>query len=527
MNRVLIAKEMRQHGTWFVLLTLFYWGLTLIVVGASAATGTTAGAFANAGTSLSYFIPLPLYVVCHFLVAVDFRQKAQLFLEGLPLPRWRAVAVKAVIALVVAAVMAAGLVLMGIWRADGSEVLTPTFLSILFSSAILWAWFLIGFFFIVSFLGRYRLIIMLTIGFTLMWLAVDSRVPLSDFPPFALMHRFGFEREVWPASTLAWTGGMVALFFAVSMILGLVREGSVAAMLGESMSYREKMMIGACAVAALIAVTLWDEPAAEPFSVPGAVGEERGGIRVFFSPEDLDRPVDEDIALANDLANRLLEKVTWLGIEPEEFPDIYVIETAGLEEEKIEFEEVEGEPVTLIYAGYREEGFSRGQLLAYTMSMSLDTYSFGRVGMEHRWWIVCGFEGLWELEEADEETIAAREKMAYDTVEEYGFSVEQLLGRAAFRDAAGWREADAVAWMGFRFLKEVIGEEKLQELGRRTVVQKVDRVDSRAVIWDAMHPVRATFEKVTGLTLEEFVEGTKAYIQERAPEESGGEETAS
>ena len=42
-----------------------------------------------------------------------------------------------------------------------------------------------------------------------------------------------------------------------------------------------------------------------------------------------------------------------------------------------------------------------------------------------------------------------------------------------------------------------------------------------------MHPVRATFEKVTGLTLEEFVEGTKAYIQERAPEESGGEETAS
>ena len=89
MNRVLIAKEMRQHGTWFVLLTLFYWGLTLIVVGASAATGTTAGAFATAGTSLSYFIPLPLYVVCHFLVAVDFRQKAQLFLEGLPLPRWR------------------------------------------------------------------------------------------------------------------------------------------------------------------------------------------------------------------------------------------------------------------------------------------------------------------------------------------------------------------------------------------------------------------------------------------------------
>ena len=110
MNRVLIAKEMRQHGTWFVLLTLFSWGLTLIVMGASAATGTTAGAFANAGTSLSYFIPLPLYVVCHLLVAVDFRQKAQLFLDGLPLPRWRAVAVKAVIALVVAAAMAAGLV---------------------------------------------------------------------------------------------------------------------------------------------------------------------------------------------------------------------------------------------------------------------------------------------------------------------------------------------------------------------------------------------------------------------------------
>ena len=146
--------------------------------------------------------------------------------------------------------------------------------------------------------------------------------------------------------------------------------------------------------------------------------------------------------------------------------------------------------------------------------------------MEHRWWIVCGFEGLWELEEADEETIAAREKMAYDTIDEYGFSVEQLLGRAAFRDTAGWREADSVAWMGFRFLKEEIGEEKLQELGQRTVVQKVDRVDSRVVIWDAMHPVRGTFEKVTGLTLEEFVEGTTAYIRKHAPEEIEGEEDA-
>ena len=69
----------------------------------------------------------------------------------------------------------------GIWRAGGSEVLTSTFLYILFSSAILWAWFLTGFFFMVSFLGRYRLIIMLTIGFTLMWLAVDSRVSAATW----------------------------------------------------------------------------------------------------------------------------------------------------------------------------------------------------------------------------------------------------------------------------------------------------------------------------------------------------------
>jgi len=80
--------------------------------------------------------------------------------------------------------------------------------------------------------------------------------------------------------------------------------------------------------------------------------------------------------------------------------------------------------------------------------------------------------------------------------------------------------------MGFRFLKEKIGEEKLQELGRKTVVQKVNRVDSRAVIWDALHPVEGTFEKVTGLSLKEFVEGTKNYIKDHAPEENEEEEAS-
>jgi len=512
MNRALLYKELRQHGIWLALLAALSCFVFLVIVIATGADGSSGGVFFGIRQGLSYFLTIPIFVICHLLVAMEFRRHTRLFLEGLPLPHWRMIAIKACLALFLAALMAGGAVMTGVIASAGSEAINGRFLGILLTSAITWAWFLTALFFLISFLGRYKVVILLALIFGLSWINYATAVPLRDFPPFALLSRFGFERDLWPVEVLQMTGLIALGLFAAAFLLGLAREGSVAAILGETMSYREKMLLGAAVAILFTAVMIWFTPQPEPFALPGAVEEEYDGVRVHLSPEDTTRPVDDDVALAAYLARRLAEKRDWLGIPKEEFPPVYVVERQGLVNEEIDWEEVEGDRVVLMYAGYRDAGFTRDTLVAFSMSVALSVHSHRRVDKEHRWWIVCGIEGLIEMEHADETTRLAREKSAYDTVKEHGFTVEKLLGRNLYSEEAGWREADAVAWMAFRYLTETVGEEKVQALARKTITRRVTRQDSRPVWRELFAPVPRVFESTTGLTLEAFVEGARDYI---------------
>jgi hypothetical protein len=512
MNRVLLLKELRQHGVWLVLLTALTWFVFLLIVLASNADGSGGGTFFGISQGLSYFLPIPVYIVCHLLVAMEFRRQTRLFLEGLPLPRWRMIAVKAALVLLLPAMMAGGSVLMGAVVSAGTEAITPRFLGILITSSVIWAWFLASLFFLISFLGRYKVVVMLVLIFGLSWMSYASSVPVRDFPPFALIKRFGFERDLWPEIAL-WQTGLITLgLFTCAFTIGLAKEGSVAAILGDKMSYRERMLLGAAIAIVFTAVMVWYAPPAEPFSLPGAVEEEADGAHVFVSPEDRNRPVDEEVVLAAYLARRIAEKRDWLGIPADEFPPVYVVEKTGMGDENIDWEDVEGDRVVLMYADYREPDFSKETLLAYSMSVALSVHSNRRVDKEHRWWIVCGIEGLFEMETADEKRRQAREKLAFETVNDHGLSVEKLMGRGLYSDEAGWREADAVAWMTFRYLEETVGPEKVQALARKTVTHRVTRKDSRPVWWEIFHPVPHVFETTTGLSLAAFVEGARAYI---------------
>lgn len=513
MTGVLLRKEFRQHGVWFAILLVITWGLFLLVTLASLANGMGGGTFFGIGQGLIFLLIIPVYILGHLLVAMEFRNRTRLFLEALPLSRFRLVGVKAFLALAIGTLMALGGVVVGIAISGGAEALSLKFAGILISSAVVWASFLVSVCFFISFLGRYKVAVILVLFFGLAWLADASPVPLTAFPPFGLIQRFGFERDVWPVEQLWQTGAFTVAFFAAAFVIGLAKEGSVAALLGEAMTYREKMLLGAGLAVAFFMISPWLEQKSEPFRIPGAVEETHEGVQVFVSPEELDRPVDEEIALASLLARRLAEKRDWLGIPPEDFPVVYIVEHSGLEDEMIDWETLPDDRAVLMYAGYREEGFSNDKLFAYTMSVSLSAYTNERASRENRWWIVCGIEGLWEMETADEAAFAAREKVAFDTIEEHGFSVERLMGRALYSDEAGWREADAVAWMAFRYLVETVGMEKVQTLARETVTDKVMRKDSRPVWRELLRSVPTVFKKTTGLSLEEFVAGARAFIE--------------
>ncbi|MDF1860985.1 MAG: hypothetical protein P1U87_12280 [Verrucomicrobiales bacterium] len=514
MNRVLLEKEWRQNGGWFVLLIGFSWALFFLIVRANSADGTGAGIFSGLGTALWVLLPFSLFIVGHLLVANEFRKKTQLFLEGLPLPKWRMILIKAFLTVVLASLIAGGGVLMGWWWAKGAEAMTVTFLNILLATAVVWSCFVASFSFLLAFLGRYRIPVILLILFGLMWMFNNSSIPVVEFPPFDLVRRFGFEREEWPAGQLSWTGAFTILFFVSSFLIGLIKEGSVAAMLGEKMSYREKLVIGTASAIGIFALLLWEPAEPEPFSLPGAVSENWNGSRVYLSPLDRKRAVDEDVQLASYLARNLSENWKWLGIPADQIPAVYIVEREAMEDERIDWEDIDGERVVFAYAEYRHPEFSREKLMAWLMSKLLSVHSHERVMDEHRWWIVSALEGRWELAKAGEEEIKKRETLARRTVEKHGLSGEQLLGRNRYSDEAGWREADAVAYMAARYLVETTDEGTLQELARATVTKQFLRQDIRAVLWHWMNPVRQAFAKITDVDLDRFGEDLKKYILE-------------
>ncbi len=527
MNWILLKKELWQNGLWFVLLGV----LTVVFLGAFAVgsniSGAGGGTFAGIGAGLLLFFPIPMATLAYMLVAAEFRNRTQLFLEALPLPRWRMIAVKWVLGLFLAVSLAlSGIAILWLFSI-GEEILSVRFIGILATKAGLWAAFVFGFFFVMGFMGRYRIPIFFVLFLGFATLGNGELVRLGDFPPFALMHmsRFGFEREVWPVNQIVWTAAIVVGWVAFSFAIGLARDGTVAAKLGEKMSYREKMFIGAVLFGGLIGAMFAMEHQMKPekFDLPGGVSEERSGVLVKISAIDPEHPVDEIVALGAGLAESLAEKRDWLGISQQDWPSLYVTERVDMENEDGELLEPgyianDEENSVLMYANFRAKEFEVKRFEAAVIGEMLQVYTLGRVAREHRWWLVCGMQGEWELGSLDPAEVEPQKgdlwkKMAHDAVTEAGLEVGDVLGWLAYQEEVTWQSADAVAWMGMCYLKREIGEEKIQQLAREILVHRVKRKDSRAVLWDWFHPVPDTFEKVSGISFADFVKGWREYIE--------------
>ena len=524
MNRILFQKELKQHGTWFLILGIMTWFIVMVISFGTNVEGTGAGEFTGTAMGLWIMIPICGLLISHYLITTEYQTKTQLFLQGLPLPRWRMIVIKLLLAFGLINIYAIGCILLGWLRSAGSEPVTPRFLGILLASSTGWASFVMGFFVVIGFLGRYRTVVLVAVVLALFIIGFSTSIPLGEFPPFALIsvRRFGLERDAWPVHDIGMTWMFVGIWLVIAFALGMIKEGSIASMLGEKMSYREKLLLGGGVTMSFFLISnLIDTPPAKPFDVPGAIEEEWDGVRVFISPEETGKEIDLEVGIASRLARRLARERDWLQIPKEEFPKIYIIEKSDIEEvERIEWENIPNENVVLMYAGYRQKEFTENRLLSWTLSQVLQKNSLKRVSHEDRWWIVCGLEGLWELEKASEEEIENRVATAVKAVKKHGLKLENIMGWSKYQDDVEWRAADAVAWMGMKHLQETLGRETVQRLAHRTVTKRFTRVDGRAVFWDYTHPVKPAFRDVTGISLAEHVENWRKYILSRDTKEN-------
>lgn len=519
----LARKEWRQHWVWLILLGI----ATALLVGVGGlvmmTSGMMAGIFTSACYGMLFAIPLAALILSNRFVHLEYQNKTQLFLEGLPLPRWKMISIKyGLCCFFICGYVVLSILLCWVFS-FGSEQVTLKFLAIMLASGFGWALFWMSLFFAIGFLGRYRWVILILITAVAFVVNAKTSVSMSEFPPFTLVDpgTFGLDKETFPLQALKWTGILFLSLTVLSFVIGLAREGSVGSLLGERMSYREAIFVGGTvAVIALNAMELSvPDSQLEPPIPNKAIHEEWEGVNVWVSAKDKKKKnVDLEIGIASDLARRLAEARDWLGMEADLFPKVFVIERNDLEEpEKIEEEILDEYNLLKMYAGYQQEPFSDNRLLSWSMSHILSMYSFNRVGHEDRWWIVCGLEGLWELTEADQKTIDKRIAMAVETVKNEGLTVKNLMEWHQYQEDAEWRNADAVAWMGFRLLKEKKGIDTVQKLARATVVKHVTREDSRPVFWDFANPVESAFEEITGITLDAFVEEWRAEILSHKP----------
>src|SRR5262245_35826171 len=94
MNWTLLQKELRQH--WLGLLAVLAASLLSIVliIATSLVKGGSETPLEGVRIFLMLIGSLSALVINHRLVVVEYQSKTQLFLEALPVPRWRMVAVK-------------------------------------------------------------------------------------------------------------------------------------------------------------------------------------------------------------------------------------------------------------------------------------------------------------------------------------------------------------------------------------------------------------------------------------------------
>ena len=89
----------------------------------------------------------------------------------------------------------------------------------------------------------------------LLWAQQEAGVMITRFGPFELVSdRFAYERFEIPVDALGMTGILIIVITSFGFALGLVRDASLATMLSEKMSAREKMALTALCVLGLVLV---------------------------------------------------------------------------------------------------------------------------------------------------------------------------------------------------------------------------------------------------------------------------------
>ncbi len=504
MTAALIGKEIRQHWWALALIGLFSllgigWVLLFTVM------------MEQGGSQLfSLRLHAMLLAICALilgnrLVVAEYGSQTQIFLESLPLPRLRIVLVKFFIGLTVMLACAETGLLIAMVLGARTEVYTPRFVGILHARYLVYTVFVYCLFFGMGFLGRYRFAAYaLLIGGVAVLLRTRD-ILLHELPPIHLVgETFPFEREVYPVTSLIVTGGLALGFFLLGITLAVTREGSVSSLLGEKMSYRDKISLTALSLTIIVALNVIDRHREKPpYEMAGGISAEGTRLAaVTVAPES-----GPAARLANRLAADLDELADYLALE--RLPPVFVIERPDLDPDQFEYGWLADAEGIILRTAHRDPEWEYERCVERITGDVVEAATRGRAMKEERFWVIDGFTLLWPFRGGADEPLDRDRHLLLRALH----GTEMLGGIREPEDLERWfshqvrvgHEITAgIGWSMLRVLEREAGPEAARNFLRSVLAE--DLPPNALSAWhDLRRPVAARFRDHTGMDLGEFL----------------------
>jgi hypothetical protein len=520
MIRGLIEKECRQHVTLLIFL--------LLLLGAGLFVLTSNRIIANHGGSTFYLIselwfwifPLASMVLATGLVSSEFRNRTQLFLEGLPMERWSMLAVKYLLGCGILITSTVILLAAAWWKGRHAEAMTLNFSMLLLVKLVGWSWFCWAVCFAHGFLGRYRGWVGVIVVLGLYLLEQVGGVLVSEFGPFDLISdRFAYERFVWPTKALWITAALILGLTGAGFALGLARDTTLASMLSEKMSMREKIIFTIMALAALFAVGSYQErlESQKRLVLPGAVDFQQGVATVSAAAAVIVPTPEEEMALEDQgrIVSEMLGQMA-VYLDCKTLPPVFLIHRSDFTDSQVEIHTSESTKGVLVRYNFLTLKEVDAKLHSPLVHAVLMNHQWDRLDSDTRDWVVEGFAAWWPMRE--------QAKTPADFLKLRSSFGEVPQRKLRGSDLKNWLKAKAdltseqhATFTGLGIIALGVNGEEARRRFLAAVLGYSAPKDVRASLHDLFHPVEGILKSTTGADFNALAAKWNAALPARKP----------
>jgi hypothetical protein len=391
--------------------------------------------------------------------------------------------------------------------------MSVNFCLLLFVKSVAWAWFCWAVCFAHGFLGKYRGWTGVLLISGLIWLQSMGIVSVTRSGPFELISdRFAYERFVWPVDALWVTGALITAMTLAGFAFGLIRDGTVAVMLSEKMSMREKIFFTFMAFAAVLGASKFQMQvdSEKPLSLPGSVDFKRGAAMVFAAAAVTDPTAEEQQAMTAHAtaAGEMLEQIG-VYLECKYLPPVYLIHRRDLDMDvdlEVGLKQVEFRVNLLkVHPGDRN-------LQAGIIESVLSANQYNRLDSDTRGWLLQGFSAWFPVK--------AMAKTSAEFIKLPGHGKKPVVRTLSRWDLEHWlktkermTKAEQSTSAGLAMI--VLGDygDEPQRRFLAAILGYSAPKNAGATLHDWLHPVGGTLKSTTGSDLSSFAQKWTAAIQ--------------